>query len=203
MKAAIHALKYDRVHPAVRGLGRMLALAIAQIAPQAPVEMVVVPVPLHRSKYAERGFNQARVLADQALESLRKSHPQWQLTLAPQALSRVRATENQAGLPVRQRRENMRAAFLVSDPVAIAFRNVLLIDDILTTGATARAAAHTLIKSGAASVWVATLARARRVHDSPPATAHAQPHNDGLSAPAFTAALQHEVSYSSHDQPSF
>ncbi len=51
MKAAIHALKYDRLHPAARGLGRMLAEAIAQLADDAPAEMLVVPVPLHRSKY--------------------------------------------------------------------------------------------------------------------------------------------------------
>ena len=68
MKAAIHALKYDRLHPAARGLGRMLAEAIAQLAQEAPPEMLVVPVPLHRSKYAERGFNQARSLAFYALE---------------------------------------------------------------------------------------------------------------------------------------
>ncbi len=75
MKAAIHALKYDRLHPAARGLGRMLAEAIAQLAGEAPAEMLVVPVPLHRSKYAQRGFNQARLLAAHALGSLRKTIP--------------------------------------------------------------------------------------------------------------------------------
>ena len=52
MKAAIHALKYDRLHPAAHELGRMLAEAIAQLAEEAPADMLVVPVPLHRSKYA-------------------------------------------------------------------------------------------------------------------------------------------------------
>src|ERR1019366_3014506 len=86
MKAAIHALKYDRLHPAARGLGRMLAQAIAQLAAEAPAEMLVVPVPLHRIKHAERGFNQARSLAVEALRFLRKSHPQWKLTLASKTL---------------------------------------------------------------------------------------------------------------------
>ena len=63
MREAIHALKYDRLHPAARGLGRMLAEAIAQLAGEAPTEMLVVPVPLHRAKYAQRGFNQSRSLA--------------------------------------------------------------------------------------------------------------------------------------------
>jgi len=64
MRDAIHALKYGRLHPAARGLGRMLAEAIAQLASEAPSEMLVVPIPLHRSKRAERGFNQARSLAE-------------------------------------------------------------------------------------------------------------------------------------------
>jgi predicted amidophosphoribosyltransferase len=64
MKAAIHALKYDRLHPAAVVLGKMLAQAIAQLADEAPAEMLVVPIPLHRSKHAERGFNQARALAE-------------------------------------------------------------------------------------------------------------------------------------------
>ncbi|MGD0859572.1 MAG: double zinc ribbon domain-containing protein [Terracidiphilus sp.] len=162
MREAIQALKYGRLHPAARGLGRMLAQAIAQLAAEAPAEMLVIPVPLHRTKYAERGFNQARSLAVYALETLRKTHPEWRLTLAPSTLMRLRATESQAGLTPRQRRLNVRAAFSVSDPAAVDSRHILLIDDILTTGATARAAALALVRAGAASVWVATLARARR-----------------------------------------
>ncbi len=162
MREAIHALKYDRLHSAARELGRMLAGAIAQLAGEAPTEMLVVPVPLHRSKYAQRGFNQSRSLAVEALKFLRTSHPQWKLTLAPSTLMRLRATESQAGLAPRERRINVRGAFSVSDPSQVTAQNILLVDDILTTGATARAAAQTLLKAGAASVWVATLARAQR-----------------------------------------
>ena len=162
MREAIHALKYDRLHPAAEGLGGMLAQAIAQLAGEAPIEMLVVPVPLHRSKYAERGFNQSRSLAVEALKFLRRSHPQWRLALAPSTLMRLRATDTQAGLTPRQRRLNVRGAFSVSDPSLVTAQHILLVDDILTTGATARAAAQTLLKAGAASVWVATLARAQR-----------------------------------------
>jgi predicted amidophosphoribosyltransferase len=125
--------------------------------------MLVIPVPLHPSKYAQRGFNQSRSLAAAALGFLRKSHPQWRLTLASSTLLRQRATESQAGLTPRQRRLNVRGAFLVSDPASVKARHVLIVDDILTTGATARAAARALVQAGAASVWVATLARAQRV----------------------------------------
>ena len=163
MREAIHALKYDRLHPASTGLGRMLAAAIAQIAGEAPPEMLVIPVPLHASKYAQRGFNQSRSLAAQALEFLRKSHPEWRLTLASSTLLRQRATESQAGLTPRQRRLNVRGAFQVSDPAKVREQHLLIVDDILTTGATARAAARALVAAGAASVWVATLARAQRV----------------------------------------
>ncbi len=161
MKEAIHALKYDRLHAAARGLGRILAEAIAQLADEAPGEMLVVPVPLHRSKFAERGFNQARSLAFHALGVLRRTHPEWRLRLAPATLMRLRPTESQAGLTPRQRRLNVRRAFTVSDSEAVAGKHVLLIDDIFTTGSTARSAAQALRTAGAASVWVATLARAR------------------------------------------
>ena len=162
MRDAVHALKYQRLRPAARGLGRMLARAIAQLAEEAPGEMLVVPVPLHKRKAAQRGFNQALALGREALRFLGRSHPAWRLALAPRVLVRVRATESQAGLTPRQRRLNVRAAFAVSDPAAVNDRHILLIDDIMTTGATARAAALALRRAGAASVWVATLARARR-----------------------------------------
>jgi len=164
MRGAIHALKYDHMHSAARRMGRMLAQAIATLAAEAPAEMLVVPVPLHRARQAERGFNQARLLAMQALKALRASHPEWRLTIAPAALMRLRATESQASLTPRERRLNVRGAFSVSDPTAVKDRHILLIDDILTTGATARAAALSLKRAGAATVWVATLARARRIH---------------------------------------
>jgi ComF family protein len=163
MREAIHILKYDRVRGAARGLGRFLALAIAQMAAEAPAEMLVIPVPLHRSKHAQRGFNQARSLAAEALKALGKTHPAWRLRLAPKTLMRLRPTESQAGLTPRQRRLNVRGAFMVSDPAAVTMQHVLLVDDIFTTGATARAAARSLVQAGAASVRVATLARATRI----------------------------------------
>ncbi|MGA9063078.1 MAG: phosphoribosyltransferase family protein [Terracidiphilus sp.] len=204
MRQAIHALKYDRLHPASRGLGPMLAEAIAQLAGEAPDEMLVVPVPLHRSKYAQRGFNQARSLAAEALGFLRKSHPQWRLTLAPTTLMRLRATESQAGLTPRQRRLNVRSAFSVSDPSLVKVRHVLLVDDILTTGATARAAAQTLLRAGAASVWVATLARDQRLEGFGRRFDDAEAEdNEPLAAAAmYTAGLSSEPS-SLRQEPSF
>jgi ComF family protein len=206
MRAAIHALKYDRLHPVALGLGRMLAEAIAQLAEEAPAEMLVVPVPLHRSKYAQRGFNQARSLATRALEVLHKTHPEWRLTLAPSTLMRLRATESQAGLTLRQRRLNVRAAFSVSDPAIVAQKHVLLVDDIFTTGATVRAAARELMRAGAASVWVATLARARRLNPIRRGSnliSENEAETLVSAGSTLSAILQGERNYSSHDQPSF
>jgi len=142
----------------------MLAAAIAPLLSETPVGMLVIPVPLHRTRQSRRGFNQARALAVSAIDALRKSHPGWNLSLAPSTLMRLRSTESQAGLTPRRRRQNVRGAFKVSDPGAVRDKHILLVDDILTTGATARAAAQSIRKAGAASVYVATLARARRMN---------------------------------------
>jgi ComF family protein len=202
MKQAIHALKYGRLHPAARRLGAMLATAIGQLADEAPAEMLVVPVPLHRAKRAERGFNQARRLAEQALAILRKTNPGWHLTLAPSTLVRFRPTLSQAGLNPRKRRLNMRGAFKVPDRAAVEGKDVLVVDDILTTGATARAAAQVLVRAGAASVWVATLARARRFNTGVSANVlgiskNYESFGDAAGAPTLQARKK------SHDQPSF
>ena len=208
MRAAIHALKYDRLHPAAGELGWMLAQAIRQLSAEAPPEMLVVPVPLHRSKYVQRGFNQARSLAVEALAVLHRTNPDWRLKLASKTLMRQRATESQASLTSRQRRLNVRGAFVVSDPAAVTLKHVLVIDDIYTTGATARAAALALVQAGAASVWVATLARASRTSQGRPqgqirdriqAGRGASAPYDGEAVANFEGASI----YSSQDQSSF
>ena len=197
MREAIHALKYERLHPASRMLGRMLAYAIAQLASQAPAEMLVIPVPLHKFRHSQRGFNQARALASIAIKALRKSHPEWKLTLAPTALLRQRATGSQAGLTPRQRRVNLRGAFRVSNAEAVVGKHVLIIDDIFTTGATARAAARELIAAGAESVWVATLARARRINPIVSSAVEQAGVSDGEVAPGS------QPQQASMSQPSF
>jgi len=193
LRAAIHALKYDRIHPAASRLGSMLAVAIAQLAADAPGDVLVIPVPLHRAKQSQRGFNQALALAQSAIDALRISHPAWHLKLAPTALMRLRSTESQAGLTPRQRRSNVRGAFKASDSFAVEGKHILLVDDILTTGATARAAAQALVKAGAASVYVATLARARRTNNTPASSCEMRDAQPGFQ-PASKLASMHSSS---------
>ncbi len=162
MREAIHKLKYERLTPVARGLGKMLAAAMEDLHGVAPKEMLVVPVPLHRRRANTRGFNQTRLLARYALKELRTRRPQWKLILAERLLARTRNTVSQAGLTTDERRVNLKGAFDVKEPKAVRARHVLVVDDILTTGATARAVALALKKAGAETVWVATLTRARR-----------------------------------------
>lgn len=159
LRALIHLLKYDGLKPIARRLGVLLAGQILSI-PSLPNDLLVIPVPLFAGKRRQRGFNQSELLARSAMAALRSR--EMHLKLAPGALIRQRATESQAGLSPHQRRTNLRGAFFAPRPMQLAGKDVLLIDDIYTTGATARACAQVLRRAGAAHVWVATVARAQR-----------------------------------------
>ena len=157
LRDLIQLLKYHRVRPAAAVLGRMLAEVIESLAPSFGEPLpVVIPVPLYKGKLRERGFNQSEVIARWAL----KLKPAgWEMSLRAQALERCRPTASQTGLTRHQRQENMRGAFRVVRPGEIEGREVLLVDDVLTTGTTASECARVLRRAGAVRVWVATVAR--------------------------------------------
>lgn len=161
MRSLLHLLKYEGLEPVAQRLGALIARQVAAI-PDLPERMLVVPVPLFKARHRQRGFNQAELLARAAVRAMRGLCPGWEGELAPWVLARQRATESQTGLSMHERRRNLRGAFFVVDPARMRDRNVLLIDDIYTTGATARACTQVLRRAGAASVWVATVARAQR-----------------------------------------
>lgn len=162
LRELLHLLKFEgRRALAEEVLGSWLATAILRLQDQAANDLVVIPVPLFAARQRQRGFNQAALLASAALRSLKKLAPEWCLTQAPQALARIKDTHTLFTLAPHQRRAGLRGAFKVAEPAAIAGREVLLIDDIMTTGATARECARTLIRAGAEKVWVATVARAQ------------------------------------------
>ena len=159
MRRALHLLKYEGITAMAQPLGDLLAQAMLMLDTRAA--MTVVAVPLFATREWSRGYNQSVLLAESALASLRSQCPAWRLQTAHTALIRTRDTESHFQLAPHQRRENLKNAFAVVEKARIAGRDVLLVDDIYTTGATARECARTLLAAGATSVSVATLARAQ------------------------------------------
>lgn len=165
LRSLIHLLKYEGMRPVARRLGALLAASLElseELSQEPRSPLLVVPVPMHRAKRRRRGFNHAELLAHAVAGKLRQRHSAWKMRVDSDVLVRKRATEVQAGLTPRQRRENLRGAFFAPHPEKLAGRHVLLIDDVYTTGATARACSRVLLHAGAASIRVATVARAQR-----------------------------------------
>ena len=161
LREMVHLLKYERVRALATPLGGMLARAIETLEFEDGKELLMVGVPLFSSKEWQRGYNQAVLIADAAVEELKQTRPRWKFTPAHGAIRRVKDTQSQFELTPKGRRRNLQGAFQVADGSALVGREVLLIDDIYTTGATARACSRLLRRAGASRVWVATVSRAQ------------------------------------------
>lgn len=140
-------VKFARRLAWARALGELLAAELPEDCAD-----VVVPVPLHPWRLAGRGFNQAQEIAAPIARHLA-------LPLRPELVRRVRATRPQSSLSAAERRDNPAGAFSVRAR-ALSGRRVLLVDDVVTTGATAAALATAVVDAGAAEVVVAAVARA-------------------------------------------
>jgi ComF family protein len=152
LKSAIHALKFKATVSLALPLGALLQDTFQHYWTAGDID-VIAPVPLHQRRFRRRGFNQAYLLARR-----------WQLpgetVVIRDLLVRTRATAPQTGLDRNQRRINIKDAVAVNRPGQSAGKRVLLVDDVLTTGATADACAGALLRDGARQVDVLTLARA-------------------------------------------
>jgi ComF family protein len=151
IRSALHRLKYRRD----LGLSEALVPHLASHASSLGWEVdLLAPVPLGRGRLSERGYNQAGLIA-------------WPLSLAmgiafaPSALRRIRETRSQVGLTKPERRINVRDAF-EARPSRVRGRNVMLVDDVATTGATLSSCAEALHAAGARDVFALTVARAHR-----------------------------------------
>ena len=162
LRELIHLLKYGGVRPAANVLGRMLAETICRLEFAATTQsvadhrIVVIPVPLYKTRRYQRGFNQAELIARAALKLIPKPN---RFRLADNVLERQRDTHSQIGLTSHQRRENMRGAFVVRRTREVSGKEVLLVDDVYTTGTTVSECARVLRRAGASRVCVATVAR--------------------------------------------
>ena len=142
----IRALKFSGERVYARVLGALLADAFRALRHEPP--QLLVPIPLHASRYRERGFNQAAEIARFAGAALG-------IPIDGRCLVRTIATIEQSSLSLARRRRNVRGAFVAVR--SIAAKRVALVDDVLTTGSTALAAAQALLESGVREVelWAA------------------------------------------------
>jgi ComF family protein len=153
-KALVHALKYEDRHEVAEMMSTAMHRAGAELLSRC---QLIVPVPLHRWRLWRRRYNQSQILAD--CLSRRADVP-----IDPFILRRRRKTKQQVGLSATERLSNVRGAFDVpADRRAwLTGRRVLLVDDVYTSGATAKAASRALLRGGAAGVDVLTFANVCR-----------------------------------------
>ena len=151
VREALHAFKFRGRRALAAPLGDLLVEAMEGWLPVG-VPALLLPVPLHPRRERERGFNQASLLAWRVGRA-------WQCPVRNDVLVRAVATHSQTELDAPARRANVRDAFRLRRPELIAGRHVLLVDDILTTGATLSECARCLREGGAAAVGALTVAR--------------------------------------------
>ena len=150
IKDAVHRLKHCNQLLLARPLGVILGEVVAPAAPDGRFDCIL-PVPLHRHRLRARGYNQA-------VEIARPLARQLGLPMETRLLQRARQTQPQQGLSAGERRRNLRKAFALAGTLSGA--RVLLVDDIMTTGATVQECCRTLLRGGAREIQVAVVGRA-------------------------------------------
>ncbi|NLG87510.1 MAG: ComF family protein [Firmicutes bacterium] len=148
LRQCLHRFKYSHGAYLAPFLGELLANHLEKVD-NLPPQLLVIPVPLDSQRLKERGFNQAQLLAEEVARL-------WGWPLDTKILRRVRATLPQADLKAADRWRNVEGAFAASR--RLMGKQILLVDDIYTTGATAEAASQALKDAGASAVYIATVA---------------------------------------------
>ena len=162
LRELIHLLKYSGISPAAKVLASRMANSLAPCREQISQPVLLTAVPLFAGKQRERGFNQSRLLAAELGRLLRQQG--WEVREDYSLVRRSRATRSQSELNLTQRRANLRGVFAPGANLEVVRgKTVLLIDDIVTTAATARHCSAVLKRKGAASVWIVAAARSQRL----------------------------------------
>jgi len=154
VRECIHALKYQNN----QSLGRYFSELMLPVVMNATWHVdIVMPVPLSRERYRERGYNQAAAIARPLALGLKKP-------FNPFGLVQIRDTKSQVGLSGEQRRLNVVGAFRAV-PELVSGKNILLVDDVMTTGSTMESCAKALKCAGSGKVYCITIARFLRVNN--------------------------------------
>lgn len=148
----IHSLKYNRVHELSRDLGRVLGKYCKAFRIEFPPHTVVVPIPLYAKRARMRGFNQSELIAGH----FQTYFPE--ISLESAVLKRIKNTRSQIELSREERAENIAESFAIENAEKIRGRDIVLLDDVKTTGATLEEAARVLKEAGAKKIWAVTVA---------------------------------------------
>lgn len=148
----LHELKYEGNEEVGIIIGRWFGSELKKVGYDKEID-IIVPVPLHISKYRTRGYNQSEVFARGLAEAL-------EIEMAPRLIKRIKKTMTQTRKGKVERWENVDNIFKVTDQTNLNNKKVLLVDDVVTTGATLNSCIEALVKSGAQSIGVVTIASA-------------------------------------------
>ncbi len=151
IKELIHAFKYKGKDYLGPTLTRLMIEFIDEYALPMDLLDLIIPVPLHKTRLREREFNQAQILSGHIARRFNKK-------VSDNNLRRMRLTKTQTGLETGERLLNVKGSFMADKSGDIKGKNILLVDDVLTTGATCSEAAYALKDAGAGIVFVLTLA---------------------------------------------
>ena len=152
LRAAVDALKYEGVRDLVAPLATTLVAPLETAIQENCAAPLLVPIPLHTRRLRDRGFNQSELLA-RTLSTLLPA------PIARNAIIRTRNTKQQIALASEARKENLRNAFRANIPESYRTRTFLLIDDVITTGATIRESSRALRRDGVKEIWAAAVAQ--------------------------------------------
>lgn len=159
IQKAIKMIKYRRVTDLVPELSALVTSQIKISSPQAfmnflKAKPVIIPIPLHWWRQRGRSFNQSELIAQEVAK-------EWRLTVNSNLLMRKKLTQSQAGLKKDERRLNIKSAFQINpkNNQQSTINNVVLLDDVWTTGSTMREAGNVLKRAGVTNVWALTIAQ--------------------------------------------
>jgi len=150
LQHAIHALKYDKKFPVGIFLGKVLAAEIKSSKTNWKFDLII-PIPLHQLKKAERGYNQAYYIAKGVGKIFK-------VKVSDRIVKRIKYTESQTTMNLNEREENISGAFKVKWNTQVRGKNILLLDDVITTGATISECGKILLEAGASKVYAASIA---------------------------------------------